>query len=107
MPVLPRPVGPRAAWKDLRSFLSRRSPEQSIAALCAVVATALILVAFYYDPMVNTAPPREVIYVESFGPERTDAEIIADQKKRQAEKDALNAERQRQFKELGDKLGIH
>lgn len=104
--MFPRPVGPRAAWQDLRAFLSRRSREQSLAALCAVVITALILVAFYYDPQVNTAPPRQVIYVESYGPERTDADIVADQQKRKAAKDALIADRKRQFKELGDRFGI-
>ena len=104
--MFPRPVGPRAALQDLRAFLGRRSREHSLAALCAFVATALIVVAFYYDPQVNTAPPREVIYVESYGPERTDADIVADQRKRKAEKDALIAERKRQFKELGDRFGI-
>lgn len=106
MPVFPRPVGPRAAWKDLRAFLGRRSREQTLGAIFAVIVTAAILVAFYYDPQVNTKPPREVIFVENFGPERTDADIVADQQKRQAAKEALIAERQRQFKEIGNSLGI-
>ena len=106
MAVFPRPVGPRAAWKDLRAFLSRRSREQTLGAVFSLVITALILVAFYYDPQVNTAPPRQVIFVESYGPDRTDADIVADQKKRQAEKEALIAERQRQFKEIGNRFGM-
>ena len=106
MAVLPRPVSPRAAWADLRAFLSRRSREKNIAAVCALVATAVIVVAFYFDPQVNTAPPPTVVYVESFRADRTDAQIVADQKKDQAKKDAAQAERQRQFKELGDQLGI-
>jgi len=106
MAVFPRPVGPRAAWKDLRAFLSRRSREQTLGAIFAVIATAVIVIAFYYDPQVHTKPPREVIFVDNYGPDRTDADIIADQKKRQAEKDALIAERQRQFKEIGNSLGI-
>ncbi|URD60168.1 hypothetical protein M8312_10255 [Sphingomonas sp. KRR8] len=106
MPVLPRPSSPRAAWADLRAFLRRRSREQTIGAICALVATALIVVAFYFDPKVNTAPPPTVIYVESFRADRTDAQIIADQKKNQAKKEAAEAERQRQFKELGNQLGI-
>ena len=106
MAVFPRPVGPRAAWKDLRAFLGRRSREQALGAVFAMIVTALIVTAFYYDPQVNTKPPREVIFVENFGPERTDADIIADQKKRQAEKDALIAERQRQFKEIENSFGM-
>ena len=106
MPVLPRPVSPRAAWADLRAFLGRRSREQTIGAICALLATALIVVAFYFDPMVNTAPPPTVIYAESFRADRTDAQIIADQKKNQAAREAAQAERQRQFKELENQLGI-
>jgi hypothetical protein len=106
MPVLPRPSSPRAAWRDLRAFMRRRSREQTIGAVCALLATAVILVAFYYDPKVNTAPPPTVVYVESYRPDRTDAQIIADQKKNQAAKEAAQAERQRQFKELGNQLGI-
>ena len=37
---------------------------------------------------INTAPPPQIIYVESCTANRTDAEIIADQKKDQAERDA-------------------
>ena len=106
MAVLPRPVSPRAAWADLRAFLRRRSREQTIGAICALLATAAIMVAFYYDPQVNTAPPPTVIYAETYRADRTDAQIIADQKKDQAAKEAAQAERQRQFKELGNQLGI-
>lgn len=106
MSVLPRPVSPRAAWADLRAFLSRRSREQTIGAICAMIATAAIVVAFYYDPQVNTAPPPTVVYVESFRPDRTDAQIKADQKKAQAAKEAAQAERQRQFQQLEKKLGM-
>ncbi|WP_114227528.1 MULTISPECIES: hypothetical protein [Sphingomonas] len=106
MPVFPRPSTPRAAWNDLRAFMRRRSREQTIGAVLALVATAAIVVAFYFDPKVNTAPPPQVIYVESFRADRTDAQIVADQKKDQAKKDAAAADRQRQFKELGNQLGI-
>jgi len=106
MPVLPRPSSPRVAWADLRAFLSRRSREKNIAAVCALVATAVIVVAFYYDPQVNTAPPPTVVYVESFRADRTDAQIKADQQKDQAAKDAAKAERQRQFRQLEKKLGM-
>lgn len=106
MAVLPRPSSPRAAWNDLRAFVRNRGREQTLGALCALIATALIVVAFYYDPKVNTAPPPTVIYVESYGPDRTDAQIKADQQKRAAAKQAAQAERQRQFKELEHKLGM-
>ena len=48
----------------------------------------------------------QVIYVDLYNSNRTDAEIIADQKKDQAEKDAYAKEKQRQFQELEKKLGM-
>lgn len=106
MAVLPRPVSPRAAWADLRAFLGRRSREQTIGLICALLATAAIVVAFYYDPQVNTAPPPTVVYVESFGKDRSDDDIKRDQRKAQATKEAAQKERQRQFQELEKKLGM-
>ncbi len=45
-------------------------------------------------------------YVELYPANRTDADIIADQKKDQAEKAAIEKEKQRQYKELGKRFGI-
>ena len=51
-------------------------------------------------------PPPRVVYVELYDSNRTDAEIIADQKKDQAKKEAYAKEKQRQFQELEKKLGM-
>ena len=40
------------------------------------------------DAKIGTAPPPQVVEVELYPSNRTDAEIIADQKKDQAEKEA-------------------
>lgn len=106
MPVLPPTHSPRAALGDLAAFLRQRSREQVIAATLAVLVTIIILILFFVDSKINTAPPPRIVYVEQWGADRTDAEIVAEQKKHQAERDALKAERKRQFQELQNKLGI-
>jgi hypothetical protein len=54
----------------------------------------------------GTAPPPRITYVELYPSNRTDAEIIADQKKDQAAKDAAIKERQRQYQKLANQLGM-
>ena len=106
MPILPPTQSPRAAFGDLAAFLRQRSREQVIGATLAILVTVIILILFFVDSKINTAPPATVVYVEDYPANRTDADIIADQKRDQAEKDARKAERMRQFQELQNQLGI-
>ena len=106
MAILPPMHGPRTAYRDLRAFLSRRSREQVIGASLAILSTLIIIIVFFVDAKINTDPPRTIVYLESFPANRTDAQIIADQKKDQAKRDELRAKQRAQFKELQDKLGI-
>jgi hypothetical protein len=106
MAVLPPVYRPSVALKDLMAFLRQRSREQVIGATLAVLVTIIIVIIFFVDSKINTAPPPQVVYVDLYNSNRTDAEIIADQKKDQAEKEALAKERQRQFQELEKKLGM-
>lgn len=106
MPWFPRPVGPRAAFKDLAAFLRQRSREQVIGLALSLLVTAIVIIEFMVDSKINTAPPPQVIYVESYSANRTDAEIIADQKKDQAKREAARAERQRQFQKLENRFGM-
>ena len=106
MPWFPRPVGPRAAFKDLAAFLRQRSREQVIGLALSLLVTAILVIEFMVDSKINTAPPPQVIYVESYSANRTDAEIIADQQRDQAEREAARAERQRQFQKLENRFGL-
>ncbi|HJS41070.1 MAG TPA: hypothetical protein VJ763_06660 [Sphingomicrobium sp.] len=106
MAVLPPVYRPSVALKDLMAFLRQRSREQVIGATLAVLVTIIIVIIFFVDSKINTAPPPQVVYVDLYNSNRTDAEIVADQKKDQAEKEALAKERQRQFQELEKKLGM-
>ena len=106
MSWFPRPVGPRAAFADLRAFLRQRSREQVIGFALAVLATAIIVIEFFVDSKINTAPPPYIVYVDQWSANRTDAEIIAQQKKDQAEVEAFRKERQEQFQKLENQLGM-
>ena len=106
MSWFPSPVSPRAALADFRAFLRHREREHWLGAALAVLVTIIIVIEFLVDSKINTAPPPRVVYVEQWKADRTDAEIVADQKKHQAEKDAAAKERQRQFQKLEKQLGM-
>ncbi len=80
--------------------------EQAIAAALAVLVTAIIVIEFLVDSKINTAPPPRVVYAESWSLNRTDAEIMAEQKEDQAKREAAQKEKQRQFQELEKRLGM-
>lgn len=102
----PKPVGPRAAFSDLFAFMRQRSREQLIGGALAVLVTAIIVIEFLVDANIGTAPPPQIVEVELYPANRTDADIVADQKKDQATKEAAQKEKQRQFKKLEKQLGI-
>ena len=83
--------------------MRHRSREQVIA---ASLVTGIIIIEFIIDSKMNTAPPPQIIYADLYSSNRTDAEIIADQKKDQAAKEAAQKERQRQFQKLENQLGM-
>ena len=106
MSWFPKPVSPRAAFRDLAAFMRQRSREQVIAASLSLLVTAIIVIEFIVDAKIGTAPPPTITYIELYPSNRTDAEIIAQQKKDQAVKDAAIKERQRQFQKLENQLGL-
>jgi len=103
--ALPRPASPRALIADLRAFLASRGQHRFIAAGLAVLIPGIIFTLFFLDGR-NYRPPERTIYVKMWSAERTDAEIKADQKKAQAEKEARAKEKQRQYRKIADMLGI-
>ena len=106
MSWFPRPSSPRAAIRDLLAFIRHSSREQRIGAALALLATAIIVVEFLVDSRFGATPDPTPVYVELYPANRTDAEIIADQKKDMAEKAAAEKEKQRQFQKLENELGM-
>lgn len=106
MSWFPRPSSPSAAFRDLAAFMRQRSREQVIGACLALLATAIIVIEFLVDPYTGTVKTPQVVEVELYSSNRTDAQIRADQIKDQKAKEAAQKERQRQFQKLGNELGI-
>ena len=101
---LPRPSSPSALWADLKAFAGESSPYKWGAAAVAVIMPIAIVVIFTLDTRTNIDPPAQIIYVEQWPANRSDAEIKAQQKKDKAESDALKKERQRQFQKVDKDL---
>jgi hypothetical protein len=106
MAILPPTVGPRAALRDLTAFLRQRSREQLLGASLAVLVTIIILIIFFVDSKINTAPPQQVVFVENYGPDRTDADIIRDQKKASEDRRKAEEHRRQEYRKLQKQLGI-
>ena len=104
MAILPPRSTPRTALRDLGDFIRHREREHVLGAIMAVLVTIIILIIFFVDSKINTAPPPQIVYVEQYSANRTDAEIIADQKKDKAKLDALKKERMRQFQKIDEKM---
>ena len=103
---LPRPVSPRAAWKDLRAFLAERKRHQWAAAFLALLVPTATLYVFILDSRTGLDPGPRLTFVESWPANRSDEEIKARQKEAQEQREAAKAERRRQWKALGDRLGM-
>ena len=86
--------------------MRQRSREQVIGASLALLVTAIIVIEFIVDARIGTTPPPQVTYVELYPSNRTDAQIVADQNKDKAAREAAQKERQRQFQKLEKQLGI-
>lgn len=106
MSFFPKPSSPTNAWRDLVTFIRQREREHVIGASLAVLVTMIIVIVFLVDPKINTAPPEQVTYVELYPSNRTDAQIIADQKKDAAARLAAKQEKQRQFQKLEKQFGM-
>ena len=102
---------PTGAYKDLRLFFENRGPIELAFLGVALAITLTLIWAFAHDSRAEVVYRPDIIYVEQYGLNRTDAEIVAQQKIEQAERDKLaaarakrDAERQASFKRLDDKL---
>ncbi|MEO5640353.1 MAG: hypothetical protein ABIQ98_01140 [Sphingomicrobium sp.] len=106
MSIMPPPVGPRAALKDLAAVFRHGKREKMIGGALAILSTIIIVILFLVDPQINTAPPATIIYVEQYGPDRTDADIKRDQARDQAARDAAKEARKKEFQQIARKLGM-
>nr|WP_286207769.1 hypothetical protein [Hephaestia sp. MAHUQ-44] len=104
-------MSPLRAYRDLRLFLGQRHPHQVLFGLLAIVVTGLILGGFYHDSHFEKPYKRNIIYVEQWRADRSDAEILAQQKidmkikaKQIAEFEAAREKRRAQFERIDNQL---
>ncbi|MEG3163685.1 hypothetical protein U1701_03665 [Sphingomonas sp. PB2P19] len=71
---------PIAAYRDLRLFLSQRQPHELWFLIAALGVTSFLVYAFARDSGAEPEYKRNIVYVEQWSADRTDAEIIAQQK---------------------------
>ena len=105
MAIFPRPARPRALLADLASFLRGQERHKILFALLSILMPALIVAGFYIDSKTDRRKP-DIIYVQNYAPDRTDAQIrrqnMADQKILDAKREA----KRREYQKLADQLGI-
>jgi hypothetical protein len=102
---------PVRAYRDLRLFLSQRQPSELGFLALSIAVTGFLIFAFARDSYSEKVYRPNIIYVEQWRADRTDAEIIAQQKidepirqKALAEQRRLDEERRRSFERLDKKL---
>ncbi|THD36182.1 MAG: hypothetical protein E7773_09695 [Sphingomonas sp.] len=111
MAVMTR-FNPLRAFGDLRRFLASRGRHEIIFLFAALILCTLILGGFAIASNVEKPyRPPDIIYVQSWRADRTDAEIVAQQKidmekkKIQDAKEAqFEAEKRAEFKRASDAL---
>jgi len=103
--ALPRPPHRNSLWEDVKA-LAPRERHQKVALGCALFITVAIFGIFAIDFRQAHVVPAPIIYVEQWPANRTDAEIIQQQKIDSAKLHAAQKERQREFQKLARALHI-
>lgn len=102
---------PVRAYRDLRAFLAGRRPHELLFLALAMSITLTVIWAFLRDSRIERDYRPDIIYVEQYTLDRSDAQIAAQQKidavakaKRLAEVRKIEEERRASFKRLDEKL---
>jgi len=104
--ALPRPSSPRAAWADLKAFLSGPQRHKLLFGILAALMPVIIVIGFITDARTNILPGRSIMYIQSWPADRSDAEIKAQQKIDQKKKEVADLERRRAYQRLEKQLGM-
>lgn len=102
---------PVRAYRDLRFFLSQRQPYELWFLVLAMLVTGFVIYAFARDSYAEPEYRPNIVYVEQWPADRTDAQIRAQQKidapikaARMAEQKKREDETRASFKRMDDKL---
>jgi hypothetical protein len=104
-------MSPWRAYKDLRQFLASRERYELGFLALAMAVTGFLVYAFAHDSPAEPVYKRDIVYVQQWTADRTDAQIRAQQAidapikaKRLAEVQAAREKQQAEFKKLDDRL---
>ncbi|GGB38434.1 hypothetical protein GCM10011380_29810 [Sphingomonas metalli] len=104
-------MSPLRAYRDLRVFFAGREPYELWFLIAAMLITGFFIYAFAKDSSVEAPYKRDIVYVEQWRADRTDAEIRAQQAidapikaKRLAEDKAAREKKQAEFKRMDDAM---
>lgn len=106
-----RTISPLRAYRDLRQFLATRKTYELVFLVLSIIVTWTIMFAIANNSEVKREYRPNIVYVEQWSANRTDADIIAQQKidgpkEKAAVEEARkqDAETQAAYKRLDDKL---
>jgi hypothetical protein len=106
-----RRVSPIKAFSDLRAYLGRRRPHEMVFLALAFAITFGMFQLFMIDTRIVRPYTRDIVYFQQWRADRTDAQIVAQQKldlpKEKAARDAqakADAQRRLAFKHMEDQL---
>ena len=102
---------PVRAYRDLRFFFAQRERHELWFLLAAIAITGFFIYGFIHDSYEEPVYRPNIVYVQQWRADRTDAEIRAQQaidepikQKRLAEQRAAQERTRAEFKRLDDKL---
>ena len=102
--LLPKP---RDIMRDTRSFFARRERHSWFALLMSAIIPAFIIWIFIIDSRINLMPTEPFItYVEVWGSDRTDEEIMERQRMLAMQENERRAMRREGMRQLADRLGV-
>lgn len=105
MSILPRPASPRAFLADLRAVWRGDRRTKLVAGVVAIGMTSLIVTLFIIESWWGVLPEGERIsYVADWPNDRSDAQIIAQQKIDRVARDKERAEKRRAFQKVDREL---
>jgi hypothetical protein len=104
-------MSPFRAVRDLRLFLHQRQKHELIFLFLSVILTGLLIIGFAKDSSVEKVYKPEIVYVQQWRLDRTDAEIRAQQaidapikQKQMDEQKRRQEELRASFQKVDDKL---
>ena len=110
---MPRPSRPSVVWAEMKAVITQPGSHKWLFAALAVVVPLIFLAIFMLSPIKGEYRDPEIVFVEQWSANRSDADIKRQQaidapkerEQRRQEKEAIE-EHRRQLKVLADTLGI-